>query len=256
MATLSPRNVSPKSWLGWLREGFDLATRRIWVSVPLCLAIFGAHALIPYPLDIVVMTLLAPVYLGMFVLLAQHTDRGGSVRTLLRQASPGLGRLALLNLVLYVTMTGVGSVGKFLAAVLPHDPAGAQVSTPVAAAPIVFADGAIATVCLGIWLGLTMVSWFATSLFAVADVPLVEGCKLAFTAYLKNQFILVFGLMMMPVVIVSLTVLQGFGCVVLYPFVGAVLYVSYRDVFLGLPPKKVTQKVKASNMAPASLRSR
>lgn len=255
MSTLQPRGVPPGSWWAWLREGVNLATQRIALRIPTCLILFEFGAVVPPPLHKLFMMLMAPVYLGVFVIFAENADKGGSLPLQLKNAWGGLVRLGMLSFAVEGFVIGASYLldwSNLMRVVVHRTDFGADAETQHHFS-VIFTAGAETSICLAIWLGGAFVAWFGTAVFAIAHAPFKEGCVLAVEAYIKNQFILALGLIMSGVSLALTIFLQGFACVMLYPIVGAMLYVSYRDVFLGIPPRKAVQTATAGKHLPTAV---
>jgi hypothetical protein len=83
---------------------------------------------------------------------------------------------------------------------------------------------------------LALCSWFTLPLIQFAGLSLVPATLLSFRAYRLNARTLgVMGVVVLVSALLVLLLTLGMASLLIAPFTGALLYVSYRDVFLGRP---------------------
>jgi hypothetical protein len=244
MRTLRPRAVPPNSWKGWLREGISLASNQVWMNAALALSLFGLLSVLPRQVGEALMFVLSPVFLGAFAVLAQSADRSRPPVRALMDARVGLLRVLVLSTCTYAVMIAFAGIMEVIVVAfhLKTNP------TPQLQTLHSFAMGDAAAVTAAFWIVIPS-TWFGVPLFAISCPPFSIGADLAFDAHESNRFIWRITLTFAFIAIVSALALAGFSAVVLYPIVGATMYVSFRDVFLGVPPVKSEGFVPAPKAA-------
>ncbi|MBB5546644.1 hypothetical protein A8H39_01670 [Paraburkholderia fungorum] len=203
------------------------------MNAALTVALFALLSLLPQQIGSALMFVLSPVLLGAFAVLAQSADRARPAGRALLDARGGLLRILIFSTVTLAAITAVAGLAEIAAATF-HVKANPM---PQAQTLGSFAMGDDAAVTSAIWITLPSM-WFAIPLFAISCPPVLIGTDLAFDAHDSNMFIWRLTLAFAVVSIVSTLALAGFSAVALYPIAGATMYVSFRDVFLGVPPVK------------------
>ncbi|WP_147305021.1 hypothetical protein [Alkalilimnicola ehrlichii] len=113
--------------------------------------------------------------------------------------------------------------------------------------------GASLVAFAGILLGLG--AWFTLPLASLGGMPLVAASLLSFQACRLNARSLRFtSFFLLLAVLFAVLLSFGLASLLLAPFFGAVLYVSYRDVFLGQAQNSPVLAVASAPLASASAR--
>lgn len=253
MSALGPREVEPDAWSEWAREAVRLLLYRpalTLVVLALVLAVFYAVHLVEWaPVRHFTMLLCLPLALMVFIRLAWYADH--SRRPLPSQLLPGNGELLL-------------SVGCAAAAMALHGGL-ATVTAPLAdgfvdmvqqlglwspvrsdglpaeppfrhtlLGPILVPGGLFGAALLGqLLMLLAFGQWFLLPMMALHNPPLPPAMGASARAYPLNPVPMmgVTGLVMLAAAVLLVSV--GWVLIALLPFFGALLYVCYRDVFLG-----------------------
>jgi uncharacterized membrane protein len=234
-ATTAPqaRAVEAGRGLAWWTEAWPLFTKHagMWIVLGLAmLVIFIVLAFIPI-LGGIASALLAPVFIGGWLLAARKAETGGA---------PEIGDLflgfkdkfvpllvlgaVLLAIVIVMTLV-VGMLG--FGAVMG---AGAMDSSAgMAAAMGAGFFGLLVLLLFGLVIGLMF--WYAPALVVLRNVAPIDALKASFSAGLKNivPFLLYGVIYIVASVIASIPF--GLGWIVLAPLLMLTMYVSYKDLF-------------------------
>lgn len=250
MRLLEPRSVEWHAPWRWSREALALVARRPAAAVlgsAGLLMLFGlALSLEPLWLRLSLVLLLPALAQAGFIRLAAAADHGAP-----QPLSAWLpsNREALRTLL--VALLGYGSVFALIMAGL------AAQAAPLASGASLLADTgwlawvARAVTCGAASLGFAVLlialrCWFLLPLTAFPALSLAAALRLGLQAFGRNRIAL--GLSTLLVLTAALLVLVlslGVAALVLPPFVGALLYVSFREIFLG-------QRENAPLAAPAA----
>jgi hypothetical protein len=214
------------------------------MNAALALSLIGLLSVLPQQVRSALMFVLSPVFLGTFAVLAQSADRSRPVGRSLLDARAGLLKVLAVSTGMYAAILAFAGLMEVmvLAFHLKANPM-PRVQTLQS-----FAMGDAAAVTSAIWIVIPS-AWFGIPLFAISCPPVPIGADLAFDAHESNRFIWRITLTFALIAIVSTLALAGFSAFVLYPIVGATMYVSFRDVFLGVPPVKSEEFVPAAKAA-------
>lgn len=254
MRTLGPVPVDPRSWWVWLREALAL-TRRRWPTALGWAALFLVASPVlnrlPVPLELVAESLLAITFLTLFILLAEAADRTHPpwmvIKQRLRHSYRQLLWAAMAVITLYVLLAVVMSVMFFLSlsAWFSGEPASqaAFLDRPPPPSPNELPAFVLGSPLLGYVAALLPLgivgNWFVLPLIASLRCSLRQAVMLSLEAMVLNLFV-----MKVSAVWLLLTlVLPGPCAAAVGPILGAMLYVSYRHVFLG--PKENAPEQKA-----------
>lgn len=251
MQNFQPRQVEWRAPWRWSREALGLIARRpaafLFASLVLLVCFFSALQVDEPILRFIIVLMLPPLGLTGFLRLAEAADHGrdlplaglfptnGETLRVLLLAASGYG---LMFAAILAMSGGMGGTG------LEMEPAlGARwkdyVQAAVEAAGLPFAwvvkavlFGASLTSFCGLLL--TLFAWFVLPLMQLGQVRGPLALRLSFDAYRLNARTLgitSFSTLAVAVSVVFVTL--GLAAVLIAPFVGAMLYVSYREIFLG-----------------------
>lgn len=253
MTALGPRPTEPEAWQNWLREAIGLLLRRplafLAYTAGVAVALLIAHSVAWAPLRGMVTLLVVAVALVLFVRLALVADYNREARPLyvlpgnldgavaltvgagLFAAYGALGPLLFWPLAdsLEVALTGVGLYEERLASGAPAPPP----QEAFAIGPVFIAGGFWALVLIAALAGLLAFGqWFLLPMVALHGAHPGMAMWMSVRAYAGNPVPMagVLGLLLGAVAVVVLT--AGWLGILLLPLFGAVLYTSYRDVFL------------------------
>lgn len=236
IAATDPRTVDAGRGVTWWTEAWGLFSKHIgmWLVMSLVmLAIFLVLNVIPI-LGSLAASLIAPAFVGSWMLAARKVDGGGTpdLNDLFTSFKDKLGPLLVVGaLVLAISIVvgviagalGFGAVGAMVASGTRGSAGGmlAAVGTGMLAGLFVLAMAFIAGVAL----------WFAPALIVFRGMPPVDALKSSLSASLKNVGpFLVFGLLYLVAALLA-SIPFGLGWVVLVPLTLLAMYVSYRDVY-------------------------
>ncbi|HEU0204458.1 MAG TPA: BPSS1780 family membrane protein [Burkholderiaceae bacterium] len=236
MGGAEPRSVDAGRGLSWWTDAWALFTKSagMWIVLGLILlVIFVVLAFIPL-LGSLATSLLAPVFVGSWLLAARKVEGGGNLEVgdlfaaFQTKTAPllvlgALMLVATLVIGLVVGALGVGAaMGIFMGGA--HQSAGGMMAG--------FGAGMLALL-IGLALGfvVAMAIWFAPALVVFRDVAPIEALKASFAACLKNIVpFLLYGVLYIVAAIVA-SIPFGLGWIVLLPLLLLTVYVSYQDVF-------------------------
>ncbi|EGV18126.1 BPSS1780 family membrane protein [Thiocapsa marina] len=236
----SPRSrPAGHGWL-WITEAWQLFKSQPWAwigAVVLFYVILILVSIVPLVGSLAV-TILTPMLSAGLVIGAHRQYREGrfAISHLFAGVSESPGPLALVGVVYLLLALGIVIVaGVLFAAVFasmgsvmdlstmdPND-IGILFANPMILLPVLVA------MLLGIPLAMAM--FFAPSLVALDQVPVLKAFKLSFSGCLKNILpFLIYGLIAMVLVILgSLPVMLGL--LVVAPVLTIAIYTAYRDIF-------------------------
>ncbi|ABM60971.1 hypothetical protein [Halorhodospira halophila] len=253
MSALGPRPTEPEAWQGWLREAAGLLVRRpaafLGYTAGVAAALLLAHSVAWAPLRGLLTLLVVVLALVLFVRLALVADYNRDARPFyvlpgnldgavaltagagLFAAYGALGPLLFWPLAdsLETVLTGVGLYEERLASGAPAPPP----QEAFAIGPVFVAGGVWALAAVGALAGLLAFGqWFLLPMVALHGAHPGMAMWMSVHAYAVNPVSMtgLLGLLLAAVGVVVLTV--GWLGVLLLPVFGAVLYTSYRDVFL------------------------
>lgn len=253
MPALGPRLVEPDAWGEWVRESVRLLVTRpaqTMVILALVLLVFYAVHLLSWEPVRRFMTLLCiPIGLMIFIRLAWFMDHGKRAR--LYQLLPGNSELLLavgcaaavmalhgaLSAMLDPMTAGFRELVQQLGLWSPVRPDGLPAEPPLRQTllgPILVPGGLFGAALAGMLLMLLAFGqWFLLPMMALHQPPLPPAMASGARAYHVNPVPMLglTGVLMLSVGFLVVTL--GWALVGLVPFFGALLYVSYRDVFLG-----------------------
>lgn len=226
-------------WL-WITEAWQLfkAQPGAWIgAVVLFYIILILLSIVPW-LGGLAVTILTPMLSAGLVIGAHRQSREGrfEISHLFAGVSQSPGPLALVGLVYLLLAFGIVIVaGLLFAAVFASMGSTMDLSTMdpndigiVFANPMILLPVLVAML-LGIPLAMAM--FFAPSLVALDDVPVLKAFGLSFSGCLKNILpFLIYGLVAMVLVILGSLPLM-LGLLVVVPVLTIAIYTAYRDIF-------------------------
>lgn len=263
MPALGPRETEPDAWISWLQESVLLLRRRPlawlgWLAVCLLLLYVG-HRATWAPLRALSLFFLMPMSLIIFIRLAWCADYSKPARLPdLLPTNRDCGLAIGMGAGLYAIVTAFGTM------LVPMAQLFGELVTSLGLYREILTDGLPAPPPLrytllgpilvpGILLGLAVCAcltlllafgqWFALPMLVLHQTPLPPSMAISARAYTLNPVPMV-GLAGVLLISVALAVLGlGWIALVMMPFYGALLYTSYRDVFLGREASEPAQVV-------------
>lgn len=242
MNTFGPRQVETSSWQRWIKEAIHLSGKHLALNV--CLVLFTTGLLSPFPA--LLLTVISPVLLGVFVLLAYCADTSEPILPTLKAACDSLLRLLFCSALAVCTLIMALSL---IVLIIKGSVIGPETgSTPYIAQAHRISDflaGSKALFSIGIWL-LVILPWFAVPLIVCTPLPLRVCLDQTFAALNQNKFVVIV-IFLSALLMMAGALFHGLTVVPLYPILGGLLYASYRHIFLGLPPMELKPaKVKGA----------
>jgi hypothetical protein len=249
---LGPRETEPNAWLRWIREGVGLLLRRPWLvagwSAASLLLFALAHGIGAGPVRVFVFFFLCVLGLTVFIRVAALADE--SKRKRVSELMPenshcvlAVGVAAiLLALVLGMQGTVESLVSGFRATVeglgvwQPVDARGLAVAEPLRQlllGPVLVLGGLLGLALLSVVAVLLLLGqWFLLPMMVLHNPPLPPALVVSAKAYPLNPTPML-GLSGVVLIALAVTMLSlGWVGLLLVPVFGAVMYTSYRDVFL------------------------
>jgi uncharacterized membrane protein len=228
------RTVEGGRGITWWSESWALFMKSpgLWIGYGVILfVVFIVLGLIPL-VGSLVSSLVAPVFVGGWMLAARKLDNGGTLELGdLFEGFKGklqplvvLGALLLASTIviaLLVSALGFSSMGVMAV--------GAHSGPGMAAAMGAGMLAMLVMVVLGFVVAIAF--WYAPALVVFADVAPVDALKASFSASMKNVVaFLLYGIIYIVAAIVA-SIPFGLGWIVLIPVLMLSIYVSYKDVF-------------------------
>ena len=272
---LQPRKVAKNSWRKWCRQAFELQSRAkaanilsalLWVLFYMLLVEVDNLAF-----TVIAMLIAAPATLSVFVLLAARADHRNilitnesRLRITIRVLFLGLVNWALLILVfgtlfmlgyLVAGMFGlsIGDSASVAGKTVEANAINSTVGGSVINNPYLFLAALVYTI-------IPLTAWYAQSLFPYTSIWFVlilamtsplnvyESYKLSWQAEQLN-WSEVNSLSMLSLALLSLILVSGgILALLVLPFLGSLLYVSFRDVFLGEAENFVVVKERLTDI--------
>ncbi len=252
--TIGPRKVDVGSWRRWSQQALALQSRLKWANIVTSI-ICVAYYMWLVQFDSVIMTVIsmlvaAPLSLSLFVLLAARADgRGllpvGAIRWRIVARVLGLG---LVNwAILIFVFASLFLLGYLLSEIFSLSLGN---SSPSGTAPTLnestlaisnlhlFLAALVYTVVpLAAWYAQSLMPyvsiWFVLLLVISTPANIIQAYKLSWQGE-KLNWSEVNSLSMLALILLSLILVSGgILALIILPYLGSLLYVSYRDVFLG-----------------------
>ena len=251
MSTFTPRNSPPEAWLAWLADALGLQRRAPWYgAIAACVLLLAAWGLTHARsalLPLLVALTCAPPVLALFVIIAARAD-GRTLGFPNRQAAlaRALSRLAALGvlswlvfLLFFAIAAALVEIAPFLygsgeipAIVLPSLLSGRHGLWYLAVGSLLFLAGPILVyLCRGFCFAAA--GWFLVPLLLHQRLTLRDTYALAQQAETVNRSAVVRVRTVCVILAGAVAFSGGVLGVLALPLIGALQYVSYRDVFLG-----------------------
>ena len=253
MPALGPREIEPDAWIRWLKEAISLLRRRPWQvlcwTLALLVMFYLSHRISIGVLRSFACFFLAMLGLTVFIRLAAVADE--SKRRRLADLLPenshcvlAIGVAALLfslqtgfTLMLEPMAAGFREMVEALGLWSPIRADGLPAAEPLRRTLVgpILVPGAIlglATIA-GLLLLLAFGQWFLLPMMVLHSPPLPPSMVVSAKGYPLNPVPMLglSGVLVLSLAGVLLTV--GWLGLVIVPYFGAVMYTSYRDVYLG-----------------------
>jgi hypothetical protein len=246
--SLQPRQVEPHAPWRWSREALGLIGRRPLAfsiaSLVLLATFFSALQADHAALRFAIVLTLPPLGLTGFVRLAQAADHGHDMpltgffptnRETLRVLGLGvLGYGVIFALIFAMGGMGIEEPGLWAGSRWKHYArlAVESVGLPFAWAVKGVLFGTSLAAFSGVMLGLF--AWFLLPLMQLGNARTLLALRLSVDAYRLNARTLgITSFATLGAVVGALFLSLGLAALLMAPFVGAMLYVSYREIFLG-----------------------
>lgn len=253
MSALGPREVEPDAWSEWAREAVRLlAGRPVYTGSALALLmvlLYAVHLVEWLPVRRFAMLLCVTLGLMVFVRLAWFVDHARRPRPtqllpvngdLLLAVGCAAAAMALHGALIAMTDPLADGFRTFVEQAglwqpvrgdgLPAEPPLRQTLLGPILVPGVLFGAALLGILLML---LAFGQWFILPMMVLHQPPLPPAMAMSARAYPLNP-VPVMGLTgLLMIAVAALVVTAGWAFIVLLPFCGALLYVSYRDVFLG-----------------------
>lgn len=264
-----PRKVAEGSWRKWSQQALGLQTRlkiaNVAVSL-LCLAYYMWLAqLNSLVLTVISMLVAAPVSLSIFVIIAAYADGKRILpaakqrwKVFLRVLFLGLANWALLIMIL-ASLFAVGYIVSLIfdLSIFANQATGSTELAPVKTGtvftnPYLFLAALVyAIIPLAAWYAQSLVPyvsiWFVLLLILTTPLKIMDSYKMSLQAE-KMNWQEINTLSMLALGLLSLILVSGgILAVIILPYLGSLLYVSFRDVFLGLSENAVIDVARSKS---------
>ena len=250
--SFQPRVVERRAPLRWSREALGLIARRpaafLAASLVLLVTFFSALQVEAAMLRFAIVLILPPLGLAGFVRLAEAADHGREMplagffpsnREALRVLAVVASGYGIMFALIMAMSGGMGGTGIELEPVAAGAKWKDYVQAAVEAAGLPF-SWVVKAVLFGASLAafagllLTLFAWFVLPLMQLGNVRTLMAARLSFDAYrLNGRTLGITSVATLGVVTAAVFLSLGLAAVLIAPFVGAMLYVSYREIFLG-----------------------
>lgn len=236
---MQARTVSALHGWNWIRDGFFLFRQSpvIWIAIFfIYLLIAGVLSVVPI-LGPIVLNLLAPVFVGGFMLGCRALENGEELEinhlfSGFKQNTSQLvtvGGLYLAGLIIIAGLVFAATGGTVLGAVTAHSH-----DIEHAGATAVASGGSVMIVALlgvAALIPLMMAYWFAPTLVILHGLNAQDAMKTSFVACIRNILpFTVYSLISLGLIMLA-AIPFGLGLLVMIPTMTASLYASYKDIF-------------------------
>ncbi|WP_421621237.1 hypothetical protein [Alkalilimnicola ehrlichii] len=276
MGALGPRQVEPDAWQGWVGQAAELIRRRPLAWLAWTAAVVLLHFVSQQATWGVLRTLgtlaLAPLSLLLFIRLALVADyskpaRGGLVLPGNRDCLIALAMAAILSalhgtalLALQPAVVGFEQLVEQAGYWSPRLDTGEPAAPPLSHAFMgpMYIFGALLGLAGGVLLVMLLAlgQWFLLPMLVLHSAPVHPAAVVSSQAYTINPVPMMglAGVLLVAVALVPFSL--GWAGVLVAPAAGALMYVSYRDVFLGVeanrPASVVEERGGQETAAPGS----
>ncbi|ABI56943.1 hypothetical protein ACN2MM_08705 [Alkalilimnicola ehrlichii MLHE-1] len=276
MGALGPRQVEPDAWQGWVGQAAELIRRRPLAWLAWTAAVVLLHFVSQQATWGVLRTLgtlaLAPLSLLLFIRLALVADfskpaRGGLVLPGNRDCLIALAMAAILSalhgtalLALQPAVVGFEQLVEQAGYWSPRLDTGEPAAPPLSHAFMgpMYIFGALLGLAGGVLLVMLLAlgQWFLLPMLVLHNAPVYPAAVVSSQAYTINPVPMMglAGVLLVAVALVPFSL--GWAGVLVAPAAGALMYVSYRDVFLGVeanrPASVVEERGGQETAAPGS----
>lgn len=271
MTVFEPRTVSARAWRSWVVQAFALQSR---AKLKMLLAAAGVVLLwvafarfAPLWLGMVAVFLSLPLLLGVFIYLAAVADqqRGWVPRSAIAVVA---GRLALVSLfngaLLFLIAAAISGLLSLWVVMPTSDPSltlglATQSQAEVVEFPSLF-FGTLVFIVLPLMMyfaqGLipTLSVWFLVPLVMLTHLSLGAGYRLSRRAERRNWENVNTSVLVSLAGLGLILVSGGILALIVLPFLGALQYVSFRDVFLAQSENSAVTNTCLDSVAARSLR--
>lgn len=252
MAALGPRETDPNAWLRWITEGLALLLRRPWMVLGwsvVSLVLFGlAHGIGFGPIRAFLFFFLAVLGLTVFIRVAALADESKRKRVVdlvpdnthcmlaIGVAAILLGLLVGMQGAVDAAVSGFRETVQGLGLWRPIDAMGFATPEPLQhllLGPILVLGGLLGLSMLAA-LGVLMLlgQWFLLPMVVLHNPPLPPAMVVSAKAYPINPAPMLGLSGVLLIALAATMVTLGWLGLLLVPVFGAVMYTSYRDVFM------------------------
>jgi hypothetical protein len=225
--SFAPRSVPPSRSFAWVKDGFDLVTRR-WAFYTAM--VLGPALLLPM-LPALVVLLITPLVCAMLVatslVVVSCTDDHSPIRPALWAA-----RFAYLRLLAIVAFRQGVAMAIFAgASFMSHEAARMAAGAPAQASDFIGGSSLLVGLAIG-WAMTYPDEFYLLALMFAAGANWTQATALSKAGHKVNGFTMWIHTAMV-IIAFTAAALQGLIAILLVPLSGALLYCAYRDVFLG-----------------------
>jgi hypothetical protein len=235
------QTVSPGNAFLWIGGGWKLFAQAPGISILNCI-IFGVLivvvSFIPI-INIIVPTLLLPVFVGGIMLGWKALDSGDSLQVdhVFAGFKERFGQLMLVGLLTWVTAVALIIIGVILVAVVLGGVFWQAMSYSAAMTAVLGEQGVlllvlIVLIVIGLTLPLAMATWFAPALVVFHNLSATRAMKHSFLGCARNILpYILYGVAMLVLTVVA-CIPAFLGLLVLAPIAYGSIYYSYKDIYV------------------------
>jgi uncharacterized membrane protein len=230
------REVEPGACFDWLHQGWAmfLVNPGVWIgSTILLLVILLAVSIVPF-FGQVAAHLLVPIFgAGMVQICRQISeDKQAEISDLFVGFRHNAGQLVMVGVFFAVGIFGIAFIAFMLVSggILGGVVTGKVAGVGVALGGVVLAGLVVMVLSVPV----IMATWFAPALVFFHDMKPAAAMRASFEAGIKNWLaMMIFGTFLVVCLFFAMLPV-GLGLLLLLPVYSAAVYVSYRDIFLGV----------------------
>ncbi len=260
--SFEPRRVPPSSSLAWCQEAVLLSARHFIRNTLLLLAFCAPYLLLSkelsnwhYLIYLLYNLICPPTLFALLVHSAHCSDYSTQFAPSLlsRQFLVGLGKtilfyiLVLLGVILLACLLYLILIPLELAEIDDVSAGASHVKKLIQPDFLAFFPGERLAWGLGIYLFFGAITWFIAPLMTLLNCPFDIGVKLAFRALVLNRFLFWLPLGVL-ILLMLLTQVSGVLAIPAGVWIGMLVYVSFRDIFLGRRKSFPVPKQTASDL--------